>query len=130
MNLEKLVNGLKILTGRKLSEKTLARARGEEKISVSDFSTTDSLKDIDNIYVEDDKIIRRKVNYGYLTTPVGWYQMRDELRTYNSDGFLIEKEISKNPYGDNISQDRYYELITYHPPGKIIGKTLKKENFV
>lgn len=108
-----LVEKIKILTGRKLSKDQMERA--EERVSPSDLLhleldkllTCQPILKLDGIHREGEIYVREFFEYRFGTTPdashgwnrphTGYYLTKREVRRFDSEGNLTEKETWKLP---------------------------------
>lgn len=127
--MKNIIDNLKILTGRKLSEKEIK----------SNILNKEDRRDTfwSGLYREGDQIIKREVLTQYATTPDishGWaiphtgdYFVGANIRNYNKDGLLIRKEITRNEPMSPIHKDK---IIVYDKPGQFIGKRNDRYNYL
>ncbi len=123
-----LTDMLKVLTGRKLSKRAMKRAETEKP---ADFIYEDG-RTFDNLYRRGDKIFRKTIRYSWRVTRdasegerilhEGYYPVKDEERTYNSQGLLETKELYFSPTGEFVE---FHKTIAYEPAGRFIGKRVR-----
>lgn len=118
-----LVDKLKIVLGRKLSEKKLAEAKINNK--PEDYSNY--------LIREGDKILRRKTLFELTITAGSSYRWRRyhpnhyPVKTvdseYDSNGLLVKKTIARNESHGSVTS---YKEIKYDPAGSLFGKKADK----
>lgn len=114
--LDNILNNIKVLTGRKLSQEDIENAK--KRNSQYFFGITDVNKSID-LFVDGDEIIRAEIKEKIPFKNSGiWEWQITDLRHYNLDGLLIQKYIEKRTIYSNKQKDK---TIIYNPPGRFIG---------
>ena len=136
MKLEKILDKLKIVLGRKLSPEPMANARlrtGSEQYYFTVSSDTEKPKRIDMLErLLSGEFVRYKQGFEWMTTPdssygmerphTGYYPYGSVRQLYNQNGLLTEKVITS---GCLIYSFNSVTRI-FNPPGRFIGRKIKE----
>ncbi|MCR4327619.1 MAG: hypothetical protein NUV46_03495 [Nanoarchaeota archaeon] len=127
-------NLVKIITGRKLSEKKMEIAKKSKESSLMDFNPNKNNRNFYNIFFSGKKFQEKKVKYTFQTTPdasegmsrlhKGYYAEKIIESTYNIDGMIEKKSTSIK---DNFGWDS--KLLKYTPSGSWKGKVVNYPEF-
>ena len=127
-------NLLKILSGRKLTQRQMDLAQSRERIDPCtgwEWNKEGFTGNIDNLFVKDGKIIRQIEKFRYATTPdfshphirhSMHYSVKSDKRIYSEEGLLEEREVwTGEPSGEILSNKH----LVYQPAGRLIGRRVK-----
>ena len=122
--MEKLVDILKILTGRKLSVEGVQRASlGREPYPFSHlhpqiFRRGDKIV---SVTVRSAPALTEDISYGAQLLHFGVYEVGSETRVYNGEGLLEERTISTNPPNGSPTSVKTW---IYKPAGSWFGRRI------
>ncbi|MDP3966154.1 MAG: hypothetical protein Q8Q04_01340 [archaeon] len=127
----KVSNLVKILTGRKLSEKKMELARDGTPKNYWDSDVEFGVdRPFYNIYIDEGNFKENKVNFEIRESPdashgtrimhTNLVPVKEIEKTFNKDGLLEEKYVWKDPIYDPYKS--VSKTIFYNPAGSFFGK--------